>query len=211
MTGDSDLARTLCAMLLADHALFERGRAVIAVAGESGSGKSMTAVDLARALDAAGVPAGVLHQDDYFKLPPRTNHENRCLDLANVGPHEVDLARLHSHIIAFREARDSVIAPVVDYPANAFRTRLVDFSPLAALVVEGTYVLRLDDVDVRIFLDATSDDTRERRRVRNRDIDAPIVDQVLAIEHTLVAPQASLAQIVIDKEFRIRSRDIPQG
>lgn len=203
MTGDSDLARTLCALLLAEHAVSSRGRAVIAVAGESGSGKSVTSVDLARALDAAGVPAGVLHQDDYFKLPPRTNHEHRCVDLAHVGPHEVDLARLHSHIIAFREARDSVIAPVVDYPANAFGTQVIDFSPLSALIVEGTYVLRLDDVDIRIFLEATNDDTRERRRVRNRDIDAPIVDQVLAIEHALIAPQVALAQIVIDREFRI--------
>ena len=163
----------------------------------------MTATNLARELEAAGLAACVLHQDNYFKLPPRTNHEQRCLDLANVGPHEVDLALLHSHIVAFRARRDGVVAPRVDYPSNAFLTQRLDFSALDVLIVEGTYVLRLDDVDVRIFLDATSDDTRERRRVRNRDIDAPIVEQVLAIEHELIAPQAALAQIVIDREFRI--------
>ena len=96
-----------------------------------------------------------------------------------------------------------MIAPVVDYPANAFGTQVIDFSPWSALIVEGTYVLRLHDVDIRIFLEATSDDTRGRRLVRNRDIDAPIVDQVLAIEHSLIAPQVALAQIVIDREFRI--------
>ena len=203
MTGDSDLSRALCARLLSDHDVSARSRQVIAIAGESGSGKSSTATSLARALDTAGLRSGVLHQDDYFRLPPRTNHEHRCLDLINVGPHEVDLALLHSHIVAFRQRRDGVVAPRVDYPSNAFHTQRLDFSALDVLIVEGTYVLRLDDVDVRIFLDATSDDTRERRRIRNRDIDAPIVDQVLAVEHELIAPQAALAHIVIDREFRI--------
>jgi uridine kinase len=80
----------------------------------------------------------------------------------------------------------------------------VDFSGVEALIVEGTYVLTLEDLDVGIFLDATHEDTRERRRVRNRDIDAPIIDRVLAIEHRIIAPQASRAQIVIDREFRVR-------
>ena len=206
MTDVSELAQSLCALLTTGHALSRRGRVVIAVAGESGSGKSVTASSLAGALDADGLLTRVIHQDDYFKLPPRANHENRCRDLANVGPHEVDLALLHSHIVAFRDGRDGVTAPLVDYPLDAFLTQRFDFSALAVLVVEGTYVFRLDDVDVRIFLDATSDDTRERRRVRNRDIDAPIVDQVLAIEHELIAPQRSLAQIVIDKDFRISAK-----
>jgi uridine kinase len=80
--------------------------------------------------------------------------------------------------------------------------------PLAnadVLVVEGTYVFQLADADVRIFLEATHEDTAERRRLRNRDVDAPIVDQVLAIEHALIAPQVRQADIVIDREFRIRS------
>ena len=205
MTADPDLAKTLCSMLVEQYALSQRGRAVVAIAGESGSGKSVTADNLALAFGDCRMSAGILNQDDYFKLPPRTNHEHRCLDLANVGSQEVDLALLHSHIVAFREGRDGVVAPRVDYQTNTFNTRQIDFSGLSVLIVEGTYVLGLDDVDVRIFLEATSNDTRERRRVRNRDIDAPIVEQVLAIEHELIAPQVALAQIVIDKEFRIRS------
>jgi uridine kinase len=47
----------------------------------------------------------VLHQDDYFVRPPRTNHAHRVRDLRAVGPHEVDLARLAAHVAAFRGAR----------------------------------------------------------------------------------------------------------
>lgn len=200
------LARALASLLLADVALRREGRVVIGVAGESGSGKSVTATGLARELDAAGIPTGVLHQDDYFHRPPHTNHEHRCLDLRHVGPHEVNLTLLQSHVEAFRAGRDDVTAPLVDYPANRFVTQRFDFARLAALVVEGTYVLRLDDVDVRVFLTATHRDTLERRRARNRDIDAPIIDEILAIEHALIAPQVESAHVVIDRDFAIVRR-----
>jgi uridine kinase len=178
-------------------------RTVIGIAGESGSGKSITATALAQVLDAAGHASVVLHQDDYFRRPPRANHEHRCGDLSSVGPQEVDLARLAQHVADFRAARDAV-GPRVDHRADSFQTRPLPLAAATMLVVEGTYVLGLDDLDVRVFLEATHLDTAERRRRRNRDVDEPIVDQVLAIEHALIAPQSRLAHIVVDRDFAIR-------
>ena len=198
------LARSLSSMLREIVALGPDGRTVIAIAGESGSGKSITATALAHVLSADGLPTVVLHQDDYFLRPPRANHEHRCADLASVGPHEVDLALLASHLTAFRAGLADVAAPRVDYPSDSFLTWRLDFSRAVVLVVEGTYVLHLDDIDIEIFLEATHRDTAERRRRRNRDVDAPIIDRILAIEHELIAPQASRARIVIDRDFTIR-------
>ena len=213
MTGDDEtvfhpahsaLATTLVEALTVQYALRARGpRTVVAIAGESGSGKSVTALGLAREFTAAGRPADVLHQDDYFHRPPATNHAHRIRDLRSVGPREVDLALLRAHVAAFRAGENGVATPQVDYPGNCFLTRQRDFADLALLIVEGTYVLAHVHSDIRIFLDATSDDTRERRVARNRDIDAPIVEQVLAIEHRLICPQAELADILIDRDFRI--------
>lgn len=198
------LARALCDRLLADFALATRARTVVGVAGESGSGKSVTASALARALTAADLPAAVLHQDDYFVRPPRANHAHRLIDLAHVGPHEVDLARLAADVAAFRACRPDLDVPLVDYAADRFTTRPLDCSTLAVLVVEGTYALLLDDLDVRLFLSATYEDTRERRRRRARDVDSPFVEQVLALEHRLIAPQGARADLVIDRDFVVR-------
>ena len=178
-------------------------RRVIGVAGESGSGKSMTADGLARACTSVGMRALVLNQDNYFFLPPRTNHEHRIESLDNVGAHEVNLALIGSQIAAYRARENGVVAPLVDYPGNRFVTQTLDFSTVELLIVEGTYVLQLDDLDVRIFLEATHEDTEERRRVRNRDIDAPIVAQVLAIEHEIIARQRAVADVLIDSDFRL--------
>jgi uridine kinase len=198
------LARSLAAVVMQRLGLPMAKRAVIAVAGESGSGKSTTAMGLGSQLGAAGVPATVVHQDNYFIRPPRTNHEHRVRDLSHVGPHEVNLDLLQSHLDAFVAGAASVEAPLVDYPGNRFVTQRLDFSHAAALIVEGTYVFRLQGVDIRIFLEATHEETRERRRIRNRDIDAPVIDQILAIEHEIIAEQAKQADIVIGRDFGVR-------
>lgn len=188
---------------LANEQLLDGRRLVIGVAGESGSGKSTAATQLAERLNARGVPTAFINQDNYFLRPPRTNHAFRLQDLAHVGPHEVQLALIGEHLLAFREGR-TVSAPEVNYPANRFDTVSRDFAGLQVLIVEGTYVLMLDDLDVRVFLEATHRDTHERRMARNRDIWEPIIDTILDIEHRLIAPQADRAHWLIDREFHLR-------
>lgn len=198
------LARELLDALGIDRA---RSRFVIGVAGESGSGKSVVATSMARELARDGREATVLHQDDYFVRPPRTNHDFRMKDIAaNTGPHEVRLDLMAEHIAAFRRGESAVRAPIVNYPANRFDEQLHNFSHGDVLLVEGTYVLGLADLDARIFLTATHHDTAERRRARNRDIEDPRLAQILGIEHDFIAPQVELADLLIDRHFAVHRR-----
>ena len=195
-------ADALLALLRSDFGIPRTARTVIAVAGESGSGKSVTASDLASALNDAGIRTAIIHQDNYFVRPPRTNHEFRLTDLSSVGPQEVQMDLIQEHMRAFR-AGEIVSAPIVDYAGNRFLSELLDFSGADVLVVEGTYALRLDGVDIAVFLEATWKDTEGRRKARNRDIDDPFVDQVLDIEHRLIAPQRARADILLDRDYMI--------
>ena len=195
-------ADALLALLRRDFGIPRTARTVIAVAGESGSGKSVTATDLASALNDAGIRTAIIHQDNYFVRPPRTNHEFRLTDLSSVGPQEVQMDLIQEQMRAFR-AGEVVSAPIVDYAGNRFLSELLDFSGADVLVVEGTYALRLDGVDIAVFLEATWKDTEGRRKARNRDIDDPFVDQVLDIEHRLIAPQRMRADILLDRDYNI--------
>lgn len=199
------LARVLAALIVPGFPRGERGtRRVIGMAGESGSGKTTAAARLAGLFEGEGRHCAIIHQDDYFLRPPRTNHDYRLADLTRVGPHEVNLRLMAEHIAAFRAGYSNVATPAVDYPGNRFLTRHVDFGACDVLIVEGTYVLQLADLDVRIFFDATHEDTDDRRRERARDIDAPLIREVLTIEHALIAPQAHKADIVVDRHFTVR-------
>lgn len=200
------LAEALADVLARDFGVPGRGRCVVGVAGESGSGKSVTATNLARVLGTRGVAAAVLHQDDYFRRPPRVNHAARVADLAAVGPHEVDLALLGAQVAAFRAGADAVEGPLVDYANDRFLTQRHELAGRAVLVVEGTYALHLEDLDVRVFLEATHLDTAARRAARARDRHEPIIDVILGIEHRIVARQAERADVVVDRDFRIVRR-----
>ncbi len=199
-------AERLLALLRTRFGIPRGRRTVIAVAGESGSGKSVTAIDLAAVLNRDGIGAAIIHQDDYFIRPPRTNHEHREQDITSVGPQEVQVDLIAQQMAEFRAGAESLTGPAVNYAANRFDTQVIDLRGCEVLVVEGTYALLLPDADLRIFLEATHADTADARRLRNRDIDAPFVQQVLAIEHAIIAPQASLADVVISRDYEISSR-----
>jgi uridine kinase len=198
------LTAGLLEVLHADGHLPPRTRLVIGVAGESGSGKSTLATHLAVGLERAGIPTACVHQDNYFVRSPRVNHANRLRDLASVGPQEVHMAAIEEHIAAFRRGAAAVAAPVVNYPDDRFDSELRDFSAVEVLVVEGTYVLTLSGLDVRVFLEATHQDTHDRRMARNRDYWEPVIDTILGIEHTLIAPQRAVAHYLVDRTFLLR-------
>jgi len=205
-TSYIERADRLLAVLRASYGVPRSTHTVIAVGGESGCGKSVTAIDLAAVLTDAGIGAAIIHQDDYFIRPPRTNHEHRERDVTSVGPHEVQWDLIRHQITAFRSGAATLIGPVVNYPENRFDTQELDLRGCDVLVVEGTYALLHADADIRIFLEATYLDTAAARHTRNRDIDAPFVQQVLAIEHAIIAPQARLADVLISRDYQITLR-----
>ncbi|MCC5921684.1 MAG: hypothetical protein JJU23_13475, partial [Cyclobacteriaceae bacterium] len=114
-------------------------RVVIAVAGESGSGKSITALCLKEEFAKRRILASILHQDDYFFLPPKTNHNARKNDLSLVGPMEVDLDKMQSHIDDFLEGSDSIQKPTVYIQENKITEEKMFFKNSQILIVEGTY------------------------------------------------------------------------
>jgi uridine kinase len=84
----------------------DAGPLCVSVAGESGSGKSEIAHCLAELLEKDGYSAIILAQDDYFKLPPKSNHEKRQKDISWVGPGEVRLDLLDENIESLKEHPD---------------------------------------------------------------------------------------------------------
>jgi uridine kinase len=73
------------------------------------------------------------------------------------------------------------------------------------LIVEGTYTSLLRNVDIRIFIDRTREDTLAHREKRNRghEVGDPFVEGLLEIEHKIIAGHKHLANIIITKTYEV--------
>jgi uridine kinase len=184
-----------------------RARYVITVAGESGSGKSETALAIADALlEGHGLRSVVLGQDDYFVLPPRSNDARRRADPEWLGPHhEVRLDVLQANVDAARAGRPSIEKPLIDYEANEVGVETVPLDGTRVLIVEGTYVSLLRHVDCRVFIARNRLETLAHRRKRNRGGEAadPFVEQVLEAEHRIIAGHVALADVVLTRDYDV--------
>lgn len=176
-------------------------RYTITIAGESGSGKSELAFELARLLGESGSPTGVLQQDDYFVFPPKTNHEMRRRNIEQVGPYEVKLDFLDSNLRSFKRDESPIYKPLVIYDEDRITTEEMDVAGLEALIAEGTYTSLLTFVDLRVFIDRDYTQTLADRRRRARDKFEPFVLDVLAREHVIISSHKARADLFISPDF----------
>ncbi len=174
---------------------------VLSVAGESGSGKSELAFEIARHLMEIGVSSGILAQDDYFVFPPKTNHEMRRKNLDQVGTFEVKLDFMDSNLRSFKRGDSPIYKPQVIYAEDRITTTEMDIRDLKVMVVEGTYTSLLKFVDFRIFIDRSYHQTLEARKKRARDRFEGFVEDVLEIEHQIISQHRGMADLVVPADF----------
>lgn len=175
----------------------------VGICGESGSGKSVTAFALQKVMEQNGVSSLVLQMDDYFTLPPKNNHENRQKSLDNVGTQEVQLHRIQENLRQFKAGKISIEKPLVDYQANSIATETIKTDAIQVLIIEGTYILDIDDFDFSIFIDRNYKDTHENRMKRNRDEQSDFIEKVLDIEHQIISKFKDKANLILDKNYQI--------
>ena len=177
------------------------GRITITVAGESGSGKSETASEIARLLNEGGRAAAILQQDDYFVFPPKTNHEMRRRNLEQVGPYEVKLDFLDSNLRSFKRGESPIYKPLVIYDEDRITTEEKVLDGIVALIAEGTYTSLLRFADFRVFIDRDYHQTLEARKRRARDRFEPFIIEVLEREHRIISQHLAMATVIIPPDF----------
>jgi len=181
-------------------------RYIVTIAGESGSGKSETARALADALAKSGIKSVLLGQDDYFVLPPKSNDLKRREDPEWLGPHaEVGLDVLEQNLASAIRGQREITKPLVDYDSNTIEHETINLDGIKVLIAEGTYTSLLKHVDTRVFICRNWRDTLEHRQKRKRgnEVGDPFVEQVLGMEHKIIAGHRQLADILITEDYGV--------
>ncbi len=182
------------------------GRYTITVAGESGSGKSETGKAIADELAKHDISAVLLGQDDYFHLPPRSNDAMRREDDSWLGPHvEVNLELLEQNLVDAINGADHIVKPLIDYDANSSEDETIDLAGIDVIIAEGTYTSLLKNVDTKVFIARNRVDTMEHRQKRNRgnEVGDPFIENVLKIEHKIIAGHKHLADFIITRDYDV--------
>jgi uridine kinase len=185
----------------------------IAVAGESGSGKTTLAYSLIEALsEYPRLRSAVLKIDDYFFLPPQSNHKQRLIDISHVGPQEVDLARLDENLAQSWAGASQIISPVKSYLTDSSGEEIVHLEEIQCIFIEGTYSLMVQNLDYRIFIDRPFFLTFEDRLRRGRDTWAlenkEWNEKLLGIEHEIISKTQEAADVVITREYSLIARKL---
>jgi len=175
----------------------KKGRIAVSVAGESGSGKSETGYCIKEDLEKKGYNVVLLGQDDYFRLPPKTNAKKREEDISWVGPGEVRLDLLDEHVRKLKQGAVGLEKPLVYFDEDRIGEEKISGGPFDVVVIEGTYTSLVPSVDVRVFIDRNYKQTKKNRLERARDPDVEFLERVLAIEHVEISSHKSRADVII--------------
>lgn len=179
-------------------------RYVITIGGESGAGKTRIALRLSDILKKNNIPNILMHQDDYFRHPPRKTHMMRQRDLSVVGTSEVKLRLLDRHLKKLKSLKTSRIKkPVIIFDRNMAKEVTLRCGNAKVIIVEGTYATLLKNADLKVFLAPSYRDTHKGRLARGREKIDRLNSRILAIEHRILAHHRNIADVIIEKNLSL--------
>ena len=175
---------------------------VIAIGGESGSGKSELAHVISRKLKDRGELAKILHSDNYYNVSPQERTAWRKEHgIESIGLAEYDWDLINRNIAEFREGKEAIM-PCIDLLTDQEDRLITNFEGIRHLIVEGLYALEAD-ADLRIFIDLTYNDTKKAQILRGKEPQSEYRLQVLEREHQVVQSLRTSADLIVTKEYDV--------
>jgi uridine kinase len=181
----------------------ERYRCIIAISGESGSGKSELAHALGMLLKEENIRVKVIHTDNYYKIQPLLREEwRRTKGFDKIGIEEYDWVKIKKTIRDFKEEQECMI-PCIDLIPEQVDKLITDFSKIDMLIIDGLYAIQTPDVDLRIFIDLTYQETKINQIIRLKEAMNEFRLKVLDREHVAVSSLKPLADLIVDKSYQV--------
>ncbi len=181
-----------------------KNKYMIAVSGESGSGKTELSHVLAKMLRKEGIVCKPIHIDNYYRIHPLERTEWRKKNGIDtvVGLGEYDWDTIYRNIDDFKNDRTSTM-PCIDLVTEQVDHLTTDFKGVEMIIVDGLYAINTEGIDLRIFIGLTYHETKKAQVVRGKEPQNEYRMQVLEREHQVVQSLRSKANIFINKEYQV--------
>lgn len=181
-----------------------KNKYIIAISGESGSGKTELSHVIAKMLRKEGIFCKPIHIDNYYRILPLERTEwRKSHGIENVvGLGEYDWDTIYKNIDDFKNDRSSTM-PCVDLVTEQVDQLTTDFRGIEMIIIDGLYAIHTEGVDLRIFIELTYHETKKAQVVRGKEPQNEYRMQVLEQEHRVVQSLREKADIFINKEYQV--------
>lgn len=181
-----------------------KNKMMVAISGESGSGKSELTHVIAKGLRAHGIFAKPIHIDNYYRIHPleRTEWRKKHGIPNVVGYGEYDWDTIYRNIEDFRNDRKSTM-PCIDLVTEQVDQLTTDFKGVDMLIIDGLYAIRTEGVDLRVFIGLTYHETKKAQVVRGKEPQNEYRMAVLEQEHKMVQALKPMADVLISKDYDV--------
>ena len=182
----------------------KKDKFIVAISGESGSGKTELAHVIARGLRAHSIFAKPMHIDNYYKVLPLERKQWRIDNVIEecVGYEEYDWGTIHRNIDEFKHGAEAAM-PCVDLVTEQVDTLLTDFGGVDMLIIDGLYAIGTEEADLRIFIELTYHETKKAQTDRGKEPQNEYRWAVLEQEHKMVQALKPAADILVGKDYGV--------
>jgi uridine kinase len=192
---------------IAEHIIKNlKPKMIVAISGESGSGKTELAHVIAKTMRGHGIFAKPIHTDNYYNTHPLERREWRTKNgIENVvGYNEYLWDDIHRTIADFKEGRKSEM-PCVDLVTEQVDKLITDFSSVDMLIVDGLYAIKANDIDIRVFIELTYLQTKEKhtKDARGKEVMDEARWATLTQEHKMVQSLKPLADLLVTFDYEV--------
>lgn len=182
----------------------KKDKFIVAISGESGSGKSELTHVIARKLRNYGIFAKPIHVDNFYNTLPleRADWREKSGVENVVGLKEYDWKNINRVIDDFKHSRKSTM-PCVDLVTEQVDELTTDFTGIDMLIIDGLYAINIDKTDMRILIELTYRETKKSQVDRGKETDSELRWKVLEQEHKTMESIKDKATVRINKEFQV--------
>lgn len=181
-----------------------KNKFIIAISGESGSGKTELSHVIAKMLRKEDIFCKPIHIDNYYRIHPleRTEWRKKNGIETAVGLDEYDWETIYKNIDDFKNDRISTM-PCIDLVTEQVDHLTTDFRGVEMIIVDGLYAINTKGVDLSIFIELTYHETKKAQVVRGKEPQNEYRMQVLEREHQVVQSLRNKADLFINMEYQV--------
>lgn len=182
----------------------KKDKYIIAISGESGSGKSELTHVVAKNLRKNGIFAKPIHIDNFYNTLPLERAEWREKNGVEnvVGLNEYRWDKINEVIDDFKNNRKSTM-PCVDLVTEQVDELTTDFNGIEMLVIDGLYAINTEGADMKVLIELTYHETKKAQADRGKEADNPLRWAVLEQEHKTVQSIKDKANIRVNMDYNV--------